>query len=125
MKKIIGLLFLALLAVGGIFGYRYYNETYKSHTAYAVVPTEVPEKIQTVDKNDDEVAGYSSYEYDFKFVDAEGNERQMNYELSGENPTPLEPGSYVTAEISKKRITEGPNHIEKSEIPEKALSKLQ
>lgn len=125
MKKIIGLLVLALLAVGGFLGYRYYDETYKSHTAYAVVPDEVPEKKQTVDNNGGNVDGMSSYDYHFEFVDADGKTQQLEYELSGKNPTPLEPGSYVTAEVSKKRITEGPNPITAGEIPAKAMAKLK
>lgn len=48
----------------------------------------------------------------------------MTYELSGENPTPFKPGTFVTAEISKKRVTNGPNTIKESDIPENVLKAL-
>jgi uncharacterized protein YxeA len=124
MKKILGVLGIVALAAITFFGFRYYMETYQGETAYAVVPKEVPQKTVTKDMSGKEVSGSYSYYYTFIFVKSNGQTQKMDYEISGEQPTPLEPGSYVVAKISKKRVTEGPNPIEVSKIPKKAKQVL-
>lgn len=125
MKKIFGVIALVILAAGGYFGYQYYQETYVGQSYYAIVPQEVPVKEATVDNSGKEVPDTYSYNYDITWADKEGKIRQWEVEVSGSNPQPLTPGSYVTAEISQKRIVLGPNNIEENKIPPKALAALK
>lgn len=125
MKKTI-LLVAALLGVTlALSGCSYYNDTYKGVTAYALVPTEVPEKEATKDQNGKVQDGLYSYNYDLTFVKEDGSTQEMSVEVSAKDPVPLTPDSYITAEISAKRITEGPNPVAKEDIPEKALAVLE
>ena len=119
--KIVGLILLVPSIILGTVAYFYYNENYKKETAYSVVSTEIPKEEQTVDVNGKEIHNYSSYIYKLTFVTKDGKKEQMEHEQSGVNPKPLEPGAYVTAEISKKRIIEGPTVIDKAKIPKKVL----
>jgi uncharacterized protein YxeA len=124
LKKILGILLIIVIAVVAVFGYKYYDNTYKSETVYAVVPNEVPTKEQTKDNSGKIVADSYSYEYTLTFVHEDGTKQVMEYELAGDNPTPLTQNSFVTAKISKTRITEGPNPVDQSKIPEKVLAVL-
>lgn len=125
MKKIIALVVVVLLGVVGFKGWQYYQETYQGVTAYALVPETVPEKVQTVDDSGEKIAGWSSYKYQLTFVKADGSTQQMSYELSNSDPTPLRPGAIVKAEISQKRVIEGPNEVAQNKVPDKVLAQLK
>lgn len=118
---------LLLLAVGvaSFAGCSYYKDTYKGVEAYAKIPEQVPEKVQTKDHNGKVQSGLYSYHYNLTFITIDGDTQQMDYELSDENPTPFEPGSYVKAKISKKRAIEGPNGVSESDVPKDVLEKLK
>lgn len=124
MKKIIGIAILAVVVIGGVLGFNYYQKTYSGHEAYAKVPTTVPEKHETKDASGHTVDGSYSYDYTFTFVNDKGEKTQMDYELSGDVPKPLTPGAYISAEISETRIVNGPNDIAQDKIPTKALDVL-
>lgn len=52
MGEILGLLGIFILGVWGVYlGFNYYNDTYKTSTAYAVVSPENPAKMPTEDDN--------------------------------------------------------------------------
>lgn len=124
MKKIIAVIVLLLLAFGGYKGYKYYEETYKSETAYAKTPETVPPLKDTLDNQGKKVDNLKSYDYQLTFVTESGQKIDLSYSVSSENPQPLEPNSYITAEVSKKRITKGPSAIEEAKIPKDVLNKL-
>ncbi|WP_179396059.1 DUF1093 domain-containing protein [Lacticaseibacillus absianus] len=123
MKKVLGALLVLAIVAGGWFGFKYYNETYTGQTAYAKVTT-TPTKEQTKDSSGKVQAGLYSYDYDFTFVFADGTTQQMSYELTGKDPQPLTVGKYVKAKISAKRVIEGPNYVDASAVPAKAMAKL-
>lgn len=129
MKRIIGVIVLILVAVGGYFGYRYWADTYQSTKAYAVVQQQVPEKTKAKD-DDGKLAtdGHGrqlyQYEYHFDWVTTSGKKISNTFYLLGVNPTPLKPGSYVTGEVSNKRVNQGPNAVNKSDVPKDVLAKL-
>ena len=125
MKKIIVLIFVVLLGVLGYRAFGYYNDTYRATVAYAQVPPEVPVLEQTVDDSGREIQGYHSYEYAFDFVLENGEKQTMHFELSAENPQPFKPNSYVKAEISKKRVVNGPNAIAFEQIPQQIQEQLK
>lgn len=125
MKKIIGIIVIVAVVVVGFFGFQYYQNTYNGHEAYAKVPTTVPEKHETKDSNGKVIGNSYSYDYTFTFVTPKGEKVEMGYTLIGEDPQPLTPGAYISAEISKTRIVSGPNDIEKSKIPLKSLEILE
>lgn len=116
---------LLLLPLATLSGCKYYQDTYKGEEYYSIVPQQVPAREQTKDKDGKIVEGSYSYNYQLKWADKDGKVITKKYELSGKSPTPLTPGRYIKAEISKKRIVEGPNYIEQNEVPKKALEKIQ
>ncbi|WP_125706588.1 DUF1093 domain-containing protein [Lacticaseibacillus daqingensis] len=124
MKKILGILLLVLVLAGGWFGFKYYNDTYTGTVGYAKVTT-TPEKKETVDNQGVVQKGYYSYNYSFDFVMADGTTQTQTFEVTGKDPQPLTVGKYIKAKISKKRVLEGPNYVEASAIPAKALAKIQ
>lgn len=130
MKKIIPVVLLVFAAFIGFKGYVYYNDTYKAMTAYALVPNEIPEKKEALDmsgkviKDNDGTVNYS-YEYTFSFIKKNGKKQSQDFGLTGANPTPYEPGTYVQAEISNKRVVKGPYAINEKEIPQEILNQLK
>lgn len=125
MKKVIGLVFLALLAFGGFKGYQYYQDTYVGEIAYAHVPNEVPTKVKH--KSESGIGDNSpwySYDYDLTFVKEDGSTEKRDIQISNDNVEPLSPNSYVKVKMSKKRIIEGPNAIDQKDLPEKVKNKL-
>lgn len=125
MKKIITIILLALILVGGYMGFNYWNDTYNGKTAYALVPETVPEKEQTKDMDGKVQQGLYSYNYELKFVKENGDIQTMEYSVSGENPEPLTPNAYIKAEISKNRVISGPNTISENDVPDNAKKVLQ
>lgn len=123
-KKFIALGSLVLVMFFGLNGCSYYKDTYSGQTAYAKVSETVPEKVQTKDSQGEVQEGLYSLNYTFDFVKEDGTKQVMTYELVDKDPQPLEPGSYVRAVISKKRIIKGPNGIKQEEIPEKVRETL-
>lgn len=130
MKKIISVLLLVGVAFIGFKGYEYYNDTYKATMAYAIVPDEIPEKKEAVDDagkkitNSDGSMNYT-YDYNFNFVKENGESQVQGFGLTGSDPVPYEPGSYVRAEISNKRVVKGPYSVAESDVPKEILNKLK
>ena len=124
MRKILRIILLLVLLTGGYFGYKYYDDTYRTEVAYALVPLKVPEKTETRDSSGKVVDNTFSYEYNFMFVKENGEKQEMSYDVSGSNPIPFEPGSYVKADISKKRVVHGPNGVKKTKIPKTVIKEL-
>ncbi|MGX4687351.1 YxeA family protein [Vagococcus sp. JNUCC 83] len=124
IKKVILAVVLILVVIFGYKGYVYYTETYKGETAYAKVSEEVPTLEDTKDDTGKLIPGSKTYKYDFNFVKEDGSVQRMDYELSGDNVTPLKPGSYIKVSLSSKRIVSGPNDVSKSDIPKNVLEKL-
>lgn len=124
IKKIVILVGLLIIGIVSYYGYKYYESTYKTITAYAVVPANVPEKEKTKSNDGKEVKGIYSYKYTLTFVNEDGEHKKMEFESSGETPTPLEPNSYVKAEISKKRVVKGPNKVAENKIPKNVKKEL-
>lgn len=126
MKKPVQLILLAGLLIVGFFGYRYYQETYVGEIAYTRIPAEIPEKVSHESESgigDD--SPWYSYDYTVTFVKEDGSTKKDSLSISGDNPQPLEPNSYVKVKISKKRIIEGPNNISESEIPIKTMDEIR
>ncbi|MGM0217630.1 YxeA family protein [Enterococcus sp. AZ126] len=123
MKKILGLIGIVVLCVAGYFGFNYYNQTYKTTTAYAQVPNEIPTKAETLDLDGKKVSGSYSYKYKVIFVKENGDKKQMDFELSGENPKPFDPGAFIKAEISTDRVN-NPTQVPDSDVPNKVKAEL-
>ena len=127
-KAIIGIIVLVIVAFGGFKVYSYWNSTYNGTTNYAIVPTAVKHKSKTDSGKDYKQNGQQVYyyEYDFKWADADGKTKSVGWDSAeSTNPTPLQAGSYVTAQVSAKRVTKGMKNVSKSEVPAKALSALE
>ncbi|WP_461214571.1 DUF1093 domain-containing protein [Lacticaseibacillus sp. GG6-2] len=127
-KAIIGIVVLVIVAFGGYKAYSYWNSTYNGTTNYAVVPEPVKHKSKTdgggdYKKNGQQVYYYS---YDFTWADADGNVKHVAWDSAeSTNPTPLTPGSYVTAKVSAKRVTKGLHTVAKADVPAAALKALE
>ena len=125
MKKIIGLIVIVILGLVGYKGYEYYHSTYVGETAYAIVPSEIPSKVESKSKSGiGDQSPWYSYDYQLTFVKEDGSIQKLEYSVSGDDPKPLTPNSYVKATISEKRALKGPNVVEKSSIPKNILKKL-
>ena len=130
MKKWISLIILMGVCFVSYKGYVYYNDTYKGATAYALVPNEIPEKKEALDmsgaviKDSDGTVNYS-YDYSFDFIKSNGKHQNQTFGLTGTKPVPYEPGTFVQAEISNKRVVKGPYSVEEKDIPKEILNKLK
>ncbi|MTD41626.1 DUF1093 domain-containing protein [Erwinia sp. CPCC 100877] len=124
MKKILGGLALLLLIIGGIFGYKYYSETYVMHTEYGKVPTEVPAKTPTKDASGNTVENMYSYNYKMTFYDETGKAHQRELEIHGEEISPLTPNSIIKIETNEKRNAD-PQVVLKNEVPRAVLEKIK
>ncbi|MEG0286979.1 MULTISPECIES: DUF1093 domain-containing protein [Vagococcus] len=129
MKKIIPIVLLAVAAFIGFKGYVYYNDTYKATTAYALVPAEVPEKKEALDMSGKKITDSDgsmnyTYDYSFNFIKTNGKAQTQDFGLVGSDVTPYEPGTYVRAEISNKRVVKGPNSVAEKDVPKDILEKL-
>ncbi|WP_054650234.1 DUF1093 domain-containing protein [Lacticaseibacillus pantheris] len=130
MKKLIWAI-IAVVIVGGVgfVGIKEYLNVYRSDTAYAVVPA-TPKKTVTRDSDGKKVTDSQgrqeySYDYTFKWVTTDGQTRTVGFEQSSANPTPLAPGSYVKADVSKTRVTKGPFSVNAKDVPAKVLQQLK
>ncbi|MCE5961215.1 YxeA family protein [Pediococcus pentosaceus] len=124
MKKIIWFIVAIVIIVAALAGWKAYSESYQGRTAYTVVPEKVPAKVATVDDSGKKVTDSYSYKYKFNFVLKNGQKKSMKYELIGTDPKPFTPGQLIKAEISKKRIIEGPNSVNRKDIPQKVRTEL-
>ena len=128
MKKPFGVVFLLVVIVWGFFGYQYWNSTYNGVESYAKVTQGTKHASKNNDGSPYKVNGkqYYYYDYEFTWVTKDGQKREVGYE-SGEsaNPTELQPGSYVKATVSEKRVIKGPEVVNKNAIPASVLSKLE
>lgn len=128
MKKVFSILGVVILVAVAWIGFNEWNTTYRTTEAYAVVPA-TPEKTPTTDKQGKKVTDSNgnqlySYDYTFDFVTTKGDHRSLSWEQSGENPTPLAPGSYVYAKVSQKRVNNGPDPIAADKVPANIKSQL-
>ncbi|OTP24876.1 DUF1093 domain-containing protein [Enterococcus mundtii] len=123
MGKILGLIGIFILGIGGYLGFNYYNDTYKTSTAYAITSSEIPVKVPTKDIDGKEVEDSYSYNYTVIFVTENGDKQKMEFEIAGKDPKPFEPGSYIKAEVSKKRVN-APTQITENEVPNNVKSEI-
>lgn len=123
MKKILGLIVIIIAGIGGYLGLNYYNDTYKTATAYAVTSSKIPVKIPTKDDDGNIVNDSYSYQYTVTFVKENGEKQKMDFEIAGQNPKPFEPGAYIKAEISKTRVN-APTKVKKNKVPSKIQAEL-
>ncbi|WP_349515067.1 DUF1093 domain-containing protein [Leuconostoc suionicum] len=128
MKKtsliIASLLTLSLVIGLAIQVRNYYDNTYAASKAYTRAPLKVPNREETKDDSGKVIKGSYSYQYHFKFVTAEGHEKNISFELSGENVTPFKPGEFLEAEVSNTRVIYGPTKVDESDVPQKLLKIL-
>ena len=126
MSKNKGIIIATLVVVVTVlFSWKYYVDNYQEKTAYAVVPTEVPDKTQVKDIHGKKVVGAFEYKYKFKFVLENGDKKNFEYSLSANNDNkPFTPKSIVKAKVAEKRISEGPNEVDTKDVPKKVLKKL-
>ncbi|MFP8866696.1 DUF1093 domain-containing protein [Enterococcus faecalis] len=123
MRKIIGLIGIFILGFGGYFGFDYYNDTYKTSTAYAVTSEKIPAKLPTKDSNGGKIAGTYSYNYSVTFVKENGDKQKMDFEIADKDPKPFEPGTYIKAEVSKNRVN-APTQIAENEVPDSVKAEI-
>ncbi|MGR8774163.1 DUF1093 domain-containing protein [Leuconostoc citreum] len=104
----------------------YVNSRYKSDTAFAKVPNEIPKLENVKDMNGKLVEGMKGYKYEFTFVTRAKKVKKISFEVKGEDNkvSPLKQNTYVTAQISEKLIVEGPQQISENKIPENVLIKI-
>lgn len=124
MKKTISIIAVIALIIVGFTGYRYYKNTYVGEVGYAKVAAQSPAKEATKDDSGKTVTNMYSYHYQLNVVKEDGSHQVVPVEVTGENPTPLTPNSYVKVEFNSKRVLKGPNTVSKNQIPAKVMAGL-
>ncbi|PWG00893.1 DUF1093 domain-containing protein [Levilactobacillus bambusae] len=125
MKKIILVSVGVVVILLGVLGTKYYQNTYQTQTAYAVVPKQVPVRTQTKDDSGKAVADSKSYQYQLQFVKANGQKVTMDYELMGKTPKPLKPNAVIQAKISKSRVATQPTYTSVTQLPSNVKESLK
>ncbi|MEJ6348022.1 DUF1093 domain-containing protein [Holzapfeliella sp. He02] len=129
MKKIIGIIVLVVIIVGGGFSFKYYNDTYKSENAYAVIkqaPTMEAEKDSkgqlVADSNNKQIYSYN-YKVTFVFENGTTQDTDFSVKSTNKDNIPYAVGQYVKGELSKTRVN-NTTLIEKSQVPQSVINKL-
>lgn len=124
MSNVDKIISLVVVLVVFLFGWKYYTDNYQSHTAYAIVPKTVPEKVKTVSDSGKKFPNSYSYEYNFNFVLENGKTREIKFDLIGKDPKPFTPDAVVKADISKKFVIKGPSSVNEENVPKKVKNVL-
>ncbi|EGO6039755.1 YxeA family protein [Enterococcus faecalis] len=125
MKKIISLIFVALLIFIGWKGWDYYQSTYVGEDYYAKIQAPLPE--QTDIKDDSGKFLGKGYEYKVIGFDTKGNSRNFDFSVitSGDyaDGSKLEEGTILLLNASEKRIIKR-QIISADKVPSTLKSKL-
>lgn len=125
MKKIIGLIFIAIIAFAGWKGWDYYHSTYIGKDYYAIIQSPLPSE-KDIKADDGSYIG-KGYKYIVDAYDKEGNERKLDFEVitSGDykNGTAYKEGTILRLNASDKRIIEK-EVISSDKLPKTVKDKL-
>ena len=125
MKKIISIIAVVIVIVLGAFWAKgYYNDRYvATESYYTQVPIdEVNKESWLVDANG--VKQEKGKKYDLIGYDEQGNSKELNFVVRGTPENYYTPGTYIKVD-SSKTITLGESIVEKQNVPEKALGKIE
>lgn len=117
--KIIGLVVLIAVAVGGFMLYK----SYSGSDLYTVVAKEgTKENVSTRDGG-----GYVDYKNNLKAYDADGNEKDVEFYGAGgdRQDRPLKVGAFLKLSYNDGKGVLSWEEISKDNIPEKALAQLE
>ncbi|WP_429975478.1 YxeA family protein [Enterococcus sp. DIV0086] len=125
MKKIISLIFVALLIFIGWKGWDYYQSTYVGEDYYAKIQAPLPE--QTDIKDDSGRFLGKGYKYKVVGFDTKGNSRNFNFDVitSGDyaDGSKLKEGTILLLNASEKRIIKR-QIITRDKVPSALKSKF-
>jgi len=124
MKKIIGIIALVSIILAGAFWAKgYYNDRYVvSDTFYTQIPLdEVNEDSWLLD--DEGVKQEKGKQYKLIGYNESGEKREVQFTKKGTSKDYHAPGTYIKVEVSKT-IELGTSVVDKQNIPEKALEKI-
>ncbi|WP_308732904.1 YxeA family protein, partial [Enterococcus faecium] len=111
MKKTgIILLFIALLGIGNLY--------YMTHSQYYYV------KITTDGKLDTDYSG-KIYSYKLKGYNKNGKEKELEFSTHPDLKRPFKKNAYLKIKYTNWKKVNGYEEMKKSEIPKKALNKLE
>ncbi|MDR1768916.1 MAG: YxeA family protein [Propionibacteriaceae bacterium] len=129
IRVLLGVVVVAVLACAGVVGFGYYQSKYAGADVYAVTPAQVPERIDFVDDSGNRIKdskgnGLFRYRYEISGYTLAGEPRKLVFSISGADPKPLEPGTYLKFLASPDRVIEGPKVVAESDVPKALRGKL-
>ncbi|GHU09861.1 hypothetical protein FACS189431_8530 [Alphaproteobacteria bacterium] len=129
MKKIIiGVIIVAVVAVGAFFGKQYYDDRYVGSDYYTVVPADydITPQMQYTDNGEEMALGVV---YNLVAYNAQGESKDVKFTIldkdsgwvtSGEY---VQPGTYLLVQLSKQLMV-GWGTISEDQVPTEILSKI-
>ncbi|EPH94599.1 hypothetical protein D920_02786 [Enterococcus faecalis 13-SD-W-01] len=117
MKKIIGLLIVLAIFIGGSWGA--YNYFYGGSTYYTKIVTNGEKETGHTDTGE----GYNVYIYDQKAYNEKGESKDIT--LREERDRPLKMNAYLKLSVNPRKGVMGWEEVKQSDVPDAALDKLE
>lgn len=126
MKKLIGLIVVILLALGGYKVWDYYQSTYVGQDYYGIISEPLPE--ETTIKDDSGNALGKGFKYEVTAYNEDGKARQLTFDVIttgiNKNGAAYNAGTIMKFNASDKRIIKK-SVIEMNQVPSNLVNKLQ
>lgn len=124
MKKTIGIIAVVfIIAAGAFWAKGYYNDRYVvSDTFYTQIPLDEKNEDSWL-LNSDGVKQEKGKEYELIGYNESGEKREVTFMKKGTSKDYHAPGTYIKVEMSKT-IGLGNSVVDKQDVPEKALEKI-
>jgi uncharacterized protein (TIGR01655 family) len=126
---VVGIVLIALIIAAAFFGRQYYENRYVSENYYAMIPLNYDVTPETMKSDNGDDMGQGK-EYKLTIYSTDGKSREVSFTvyapgsgMAGERELP-KPGEYLLVKASKQIVT-GWESIDKSQVPDKALEKIE
>jgi uncharacterized protein (TIGR01655 family) len=122
-KLVIGIVILVGVAALILLGRSYYDDRYVGTPYYGMVPMDYDVTPRTIKASGGEDMG-KGVEYKLTVYNEAGESRVAEWTVFTDIETPPAPGTLLLVKHSKQVVT-GWNAVEKNQVPEKLLDKIQ
>lgn len=119
MKRIMAIIFVVLLIVGGVVLFQLYKSEYGGTAYYTQI---VSEGKKTTEITEGKKEGMIDYEYTQLAFDENGNSKMVTFR--GNKDVPLRMNAYLKLTVNEKRGVTAWEEVKQDEVPKKALPTL-